>query len=464
MSSKSTRALRRHQVNSAAFRRQLRFELFEARNLMAVYEVSSLDDSGPNTLRQAIVDANASAGDDSVVFNLLGSSPLTITLNSQIDVTDNVTVDGTTYAPGIKVSGGNSTRLFSVASGISFTIDTLTLSNGFTAGSGAAIYNLGTTIVSRSTFSGNHSLDDGGAIKNDGTLVDISNSTFSGNIASNDGGAIRNAGTLTIQDSTFANNQAGVAGGGVRNDGTLNITNTIVSSNIASLSGPDLFGTIVSGGYNLIESTNSLTVTGTTTGNILGTGALLGPLGDYGGPTQTHPISANSPAYNAGDPTVVTSDQRGQARIGTPDIGAFESERNRFFVTTNADSGVGTLRQAIADANFFTGTDTVLFKLGGPIAVISPVSALPSITESLVLDGTSQTGYAGSPLIELDGSNIVAAENGLYVNSSGSTIKGLSIVNWSFAGVIFNGSNNRLQSSYIGVHADGTTAGGNASG
>src|SRR5207244_3796115 len=81
-------------------------------------------------------------------------------------------------------------------------------------------------------------------------------------------------------------------------------------------------------------SSDGCTIGGTTTGNLLDTDPLLGPLQDNGGPTFTQAIDTNSPAYNAGNPGAAsgtfpceTTDQRGAARPqdGRCDVGAFEA-------------------------------------------------------------------------------------------------------------------------------------------
>ncbi|MFO0940978.1 MAG: LamG domain-containing protein [Pirellulales bacterium] len=134
-------------------------------------------------------------------------------------------------------------------------------------------------------------------------------------------------------------------------------------------------------------------------------------------------------------------------------------------ITTNTnDSGSRSLRDSIDRANLGE-SQYIFFNIPGNNAhVISPLTELPFIQQSGVyLDGTSQAGYAGSPVIEIDGSNVATSADGLYVNASDTVIRGLSITDWPFAGIIFNGDDNILQSSYIGVHADGTS-GGNASG
>ena len=76
-----------------------------------------------------------------------------------------------------------------------------------------------------------------------------------------------------------------------------------------------------------------------------------------------------------------------------------------FVVTTTADSGPGTLRQAILDSNTAAGgSNTIEFAIPGTGAqTIALSSPLPLITTSVLIDGTTQPGYAGTPLIALGG-------------------------------------------------------------
>src|SRR5436309_2529007 len=82
-----------------------------------------------------------------------------------------------------------------------------------------------------------------------------------------------------------------------------------------------------------------------------------------------------------------------------------------FTVSTTADSGAGSLRQALLSANLSPGADTIRFNLAGITGVrtIAPRTELPAITGPLSVDGSSQPGFAGRPLIQLSGSNAVGA-------------------------------------------------------
>src|SRR5690242_20334285 len=63
-----------------------------------------------------------------------------------------------------------------------------------------------------------------------------------------------------------------------------------------------------------------------------------------------------------------------------------------FTVININDSGSGSLRQAILDANNTVGVDTIQFNISGSgTRTITPLSALPTITESVIIDGTTQS-------------------------------------------------------------------------
>jgi parallel beta-helix repeat protein len=77
-------------------RRPVGFEVLEGRQLPATFTVLSTADAGPDSLRQAILDANASPGPDRIVFQIPGEGPHTITPASALVVSDPVTIDGYT--------------------------------------------------------------------------------------------------------------------------------------------------------------------------------------------------------------------------------------------------------------------------------------------------------------------------------------------------------------------------------
>ncbi|MGE4070911.1 MAG: FG-GAP-like repeat-containing protein [Lysobacterales bacterium] len=155
-------------------------------------------------------------------------------------------------------------------------------------------------------------------------------------------------------------------------------------------------------------------------------------------------------------------------------------------VNSIADPGTGTcdvtectLREAIDQANSTPGADIIEFAIpggscvgAGGACVIVPSTPLPQITDSVIIDGYTQTGAApnsnlpssglGSNAvlqIEIDG-NLTSAASGLVINAPSSivTLAGLSI--HSFLGNVVTlgpgDSSYRLIGNYIGLRADGT--------
>jgi hypothetical protein len=134
-----------------------------------------------------------------------------------------------------------------------------------------------------------------------------------------------------------------------------------------------------------------------------------------------------------------------------------------FPVTTTADSGAGSLRDAISSANSTPGLDTVDFAIGTGAQTISPTSALPAITDPLSIDGTSQPGFAGAPLIRLDGASAGAGVTGLVVAGGSSTVRGLEITGWSNRGVeLAGGGSNLVAGNYLGTDGSSALANANA--
>jgi hypothetical protein len=145
-----------------------------------------------------------------------------------------------------------------------------------------------------------------------------------------------------------------------------------------------------------------------------------------------------------------------------------------YMVTTTANSGTGSLRQAILDANANAGTDTIAFDIGTGAQKISPTAALPAITDPVVLDATKQPGYAGTPLIELNGASAGAGVTGLTITGGGSTVLGLHIDHFAADGIdLTTNGGNTIQGDYLGganggngilVTSGNNTIGGTAAG
>ncbi|HVF66196.1 MAG TPA: FG-GAP-like repeat-containing protein [Pyrinomonadaceae bacterium] len=137
---------------------------------------------------------------------------------------------------------------------------------------------------------------------------------------------------------------------------------------------------------------------------------------------------------------------------------------NTLMVTNTNDSGAGSLRQAITVANNAPGTQTIAFQiLGAGVHTISPLSALPDITDRVVIDGFTQPGFAGTPVVELNGSGAGQVTAGLNVVSGGSTIQGLNINNFNGHGVRLGAAGaNTVRANFIGTNSLGNAAHANS--
>jgi hypothetical protein len=146
-----------------------------------------------------------------------------------------------------------------------------------------------------------------------------------------------------------------------------------------------------------------------------------------------------------------------------------------FVVTTAADGGAGSLRQAILDSNANdTPTpvdDAITFNIpGSGVRTIALSSPLPQISGNVTVDATSQPGYDTNhtPVVEIDGGGAGAGAAGLRIASTGpvaaSTVLGLIINHFSGPGVVISGDYNYVAQCYIGTDATGEAAGpGNGS-
>lgn len=139
-----------------------------------------------------------------------------------------------------------------------------------------------------------------------------------------------------------------------------------------------------------------------------------------------------------------------------------------FTVTNTNDTGAGSLRDAITLANSNAGADLITFNISpaGP-QTITPLSALPTITDPLTIDGTTQPGFAGTPIIELNGSSTPPGTNGLLISAGSSTVRGLVINrfpgNSDAIEFQINGSN-VVEGNFLGTDLSGSVAQANGNG
>ncbi|HEX4797352.1 MAG TPA: choice-of-anchor Q domain-containing protein [Humisphaera sp.] len=258
-------------------------ERSEPRILLSTYTVNTTGDPviaivGVLSLREAVADANAHAGPDTInfdpkVFAPPGPHQITL-LHNQISFTDK-TGATTVNGPGasvLAVSGNGASRIFNILASATVTINSMTVTNGF-AGKGAAgggIMNAGTLGLNSVTIT---------KCKVDGTIDANANTGGPGY-----GGGIFSSGSLTLQNSTVSSNTATgasnvntgtaydgqpAAGGGIFSTGALVLTLSVVSSNQAvgggSMLRPGGTGGAASGGG--IFASGALALTGCTLNN-----------------------------------------------------------------------------------------------------------------------------------------------------------------------------------------------------
>jgi uncharacterized repeat protein (TIGR01451 family)/CSLREA domain-containing protein len=139
-----------------------------------------------------------------------------------------------------------------------------------------------------------------------------------------------------------------------------------------------------------------------------------------------------------------------------------------FTVNSAADTTPGacdaadcTLREAIIAANSNPGADTINFQIGTGLQTINVTSALPLVSGSVTIDGTTQPGFTNKPLIELNGVSTGEGISGLTITGGNSTIRGLVINRFGEHGIVLQSGGNVVEGNFIGTDSAGTSAAGN---
>ncbi len=341
---------------------------------LAVPQDKNLTIQGPGA-RQLVI----RSGDTSSTIDISGSLTISdlsfqssqLTNRSIFSNRGSLTLNNTAIAN--NTSSGNGGAIYS--SGGSLTLNNTTVANNTSNGDGGAIYLFkgkltlnhssisgntsskgkggaiflsgGTLTMDNSTLSANAaSANSGGGIYVSNSTLTLNNDTISGNLANIDGGGLSSSNSvLTINESTIFGNAAITNGGGL----SINAANTsagnapviveksIIASNQAE-QGPDVSGTLITNGYNLLESFSGANFIDPQ--NLHGTDKEINNLADIhidaslnknGGPTLTHALQQGSPAIDAiplsaCDLKTNPTDQRGVKRPqgNACDIGAYE--------------------------------------------------------------------------------------------------------------------------------------------
>jgi hypothetical protein len=420
-------------------------EALEPRCVLAAYVVDNAGDAvdgnygpGQHTLREAVERANANSGAETVSFaSGLQGQTITLTLG-QIDITDDLTLAGPGAAK-LAVSGNNNSRVFSVGSGVTASINGLTVTQGRTFGGvpGAGIYNLGSLAIADCTISNNsgasastygggvcngsdslsitrssitgNSAGYGGGVYNYYGIVTIAVSTLSSNLAADDGGGLFNlAGTVSINHSTLTGNGADNGGGVHNNSGSLTIANSSVIENNAQ------FGAGING-YGDITITRSLLTGNTASGSGGAAFFLTGAIAVLNSTISANMASSlGGGVYNGGSLTLANSTLANNASgssagLHNTSVAWLESS----IVALNIGGDIsgnnlanGSVYNLIGDAGSAGGLSNGL-NIVGADPKLSPLADNGGPTRTHALDPTSPARDAG-----LDSFSLVTDQRG----------------------------------------------------
>ena len=365
------------------------------------------------------------------------------------------TIGGTTAAAGNLISGNTNDgiELFSSANNnviegnrIGVTANGGVLGNGFV---GIAVGNGGEGIAHFNTIGGT-TAGAGNLIANNGTGVSVMDASSTNNAIL--GNSITNNSVIGISlDGAGSNNNQvspQVTSSWIDSAGDL-LVDYSVGSSTASVGFPlrvEFFKADSLGEGQSFVGFNSYTTNDSTIGNAV---VNLG--------------SASALGVAAGDQLVLTATD---VNDNTSEFSTPIQVTNTLVVSNTNDSGSGSLRQAILDADADTTPNTIVFNMNGAQTItLAPQSLLPSITQTVVIDGTTEGGYAGTPLIEINGQNITTGgvAGGLEIFANNSTIRGLAIDNFGgeAGGIVLFSNGNRIVGNYVGLGLDGQTPQGN---
>jgi uncharacterized repeat protein (TIGR01451 family) len=125
---------------------------------------------------------------------------------------------------------------------------------------------------------------------------------------------------------------------------------------------------------------------------------------------------------------------------------------NAMTVVNTNNSGTGSLRQALLDAQngLCVSPCAIGFNIPAPPYVIQPPVDLPPLGNGISLDATTQPGYSGTPVVEIDLSANINSVSTLTLNGIGSTIRGFALTNGN-NGITVNGDSNTVEANFIGL-------------
>ena len=347
------------------------------------------------------------------------SSVHSITLTSgELDITTNLKIDGT-GASKLTISGNNTSRVFAIGSGLTVTIDNVTIANGL-ASAGAGVDNAGNLTLASCALFANQTVGGvgGGGVFNEvGATLTLSQDAFTGNLATTSvgsdvlGGALLNLGSAAISNSTFTGNQAlgggsgtffgGSVGGAIANShgASLTVSNSTFTSNAAiSAAGPFFVtgGAIENdAGVNNDVPSNAVISNCTFTNNVArGGDGVTGNGGgiDNQGPGSTMTVSNSTLTANQ---SIGGNNGNGAGAFGEGLGGGIMNALGTLTVNNcklQGNQAIGGAGSTAGVANPPTGSGQggAIVNLEGTLTVNNS-----SLTNNLAIGGNSTTGSGG---------------------------------------------------------------------
>lgn len=425
----------------------------------ALFTVTEDGDTGAGTLRDVITQANSNGIYSIVVFDP-GLDGSTIFLTSgEIWITQETTLFGgsyvgeifTPFANPILLDGGNSQRIFRIASFVSeVRLENLRFTKGNHFSSGGALWAQSGFLTTRDcVFDNNFAPDQGGAIHNDGATLLVQNCQFYDN-ESDQGGAISNeAGVAVIEDSLFEANQGtsgtfGGDGGAIYSEGTnyLNDLLTVRRTIFRNNQGGDSNTSSGSGGNGgaIFARQNTVTISECFfTGNRAGDGE--GGSGIDGGVGGA--LFLRNDTVTSIEKTTFTGNRSGLPSDGSGDHGiggairvinsqGLEIVNSTFYDNeTGSDSDGGALSIEYAGIEEITLRHSTFAGNRGASAIFSE-TAIPSPTNLPILENSIVTdnrtfddlpnGVDVSGDFELEGNNLILNSPGATFSGSGAAL------------------------------------------
>ncbi len=271
----------------------------------AEFTVTNTLDSGPGSLRQAVLDAEAAPERDEITFTPAATGTITLT-SGEIEISDPLRIEG----PGageLTISGDDSSRIFNFdpSSSDGFAVSGLHLTHGLApsgdGGGAVSFVGVGRLRLSDVLIDESEATDTGGGVLFAGGLLVLEDSRISGNVASVGGGLTAYQGVSRIKRTTISGNEVAQAGGGVLTGlASMSIENSTISGNTSHAGGGP--GNIGFGGgivnyYGLELSIESTTITG----NSAASGGGIASIEDADGPVLHNTIVAGNTAASGPD-------------------------------------------------------------------------------------------------------------------------------------------------------------------